>query len=103
MRVFPAGFGEPLFLVRSQGVHGVEDDGLDAFLAQLFGPAAVVQDGDEEAFGFARPGAGGDDGVLGRLIFGGQPAPGQVLVDKGVERGLYSKSLLFADPISCIE
>jgi len=63
-------------------------DGLDALLPFLFGPAAVVQDGDEEAFGFARAGAGGDDVVLGRLVFCGQPAPGSVLADKGVERGL---------------
>jgi len=53
LRIFPDRFGEPFFLVRGQGVHGVEDDGLDALLPFPFVPAAVVQDRDEKALGFA--------------------------------------------------
>jgi hypothetical protein len=65
-----------------QGIHGVEDDGFDALLSLLLGPAAVVQDGDKEAFGFARSGAGGVD-VERRINARRRGAEGALELDPG--------------------
>ena len=58
--------GQAPGLVRGQGVHGVEQQGLDARLGGM--AQAVIQDGIEETLGLARPGAGGDQGGLGLVL-----------------------------------
>ena len=57
---------QPPGLVSGQGVHGVEDDRLDARPTDA--AVAMVQHGIKEALGLARAGAGGDEGVLGLVI-----------------------------------
>ena len=56
----------PLHLVVGQGVHGVDDDGPDAGaqLPLLLLPEQVLQNGQQEAFGLARAGAGGHHQIL---------------------------------------
>ena len=53
-----AGCNAPGLILR-QGIHGVDDDGLDARLVRV--SATPVEDGQLEAFGLARTCAGGDD------------------------------------------
>lgn len=57
-RVPDAGCNAPGLILR-QGIHGVDDDGLDARLVRVL--AAPVENGQLEAFGLARTRAGGDD------------------------------------------
>ncbi len=70
------GFGDAGGLIRRQGVHGVDEDGLDAGVAPV--AMAMVQDGVEKAFGFARSGAGGDEGGSG--VGAGKAVEGAFLV-----------------------
>ncbi len=78
---------KPCGLVRGQRVHGVEEDGLDARLAAL--GVAVVEDGIEEALGFAGAGAGGDQSRQRHVAaLGGQSLEGAHLVSVWLERRL---------------
>ena len=76
---------QPAGLVAGQGVHRVEDDGLDARPPGV--AVAVVEQRVEEALRLARAGAGGDQGVLRLVVvLAGQPLEGGDLVDVGDER-----------------
>jgi len=83
--VLPDGFGEALFLVGGQGIHGVKHDGFDAGLPGLLGPKAVVEHGVQKALGFAGAGASGDQGGFGLVAVAVEPSPGPRLVAKGGE------------------
>ena len=73
--------GEAAGLVGGQGVHGVEDEGLDAGDSLGAGAQDVVEDGVEEGLGLTGAGAGGDDGRFGVVAgLGGQAPVGVLLV-----------------------
>ncbi len=65
-------------LVSSQGIHRVDQDRLDAAAALGLLLAAMLQQGQQEALGFARTRAGGHQGVDGAA--GQQPLKGLLLV-----------------------
>ena len=84
------GLREAFRLVGRQGVHRVEDDDLDALLADV--PVTVVKDGVEETLGLTRSGTRGDEGVLGEMSFlRGQLLEGLDLMLVGRESGFYLK------------
>ncbi len=60
---------QPAGLVRGQGIHGIDEDGLDSRFSPML--VAVIKDGVEETFCFAGTGTGGDYCGLG--IRAGQP------------------------------
>ena len=71
-------------LVGGEGVHGIEQDGLDALFAAVQGAEGVIEDGIEKALGLAGAGACGDDGGLGLVaVAGGEALPGEELVQIG--------------------
>jgi hypothetical protein len=74
-------------LVHGQGVHWVYDQRLDAALAGLTRPRAVVQRRIDKAFRFAAAGAGGNQGVR-RHPIADQTLPGLALVRVGGAFGL---------------
>ena len=65
-------FGEPAGLVGGQRVHRVEDQGFDALFVLGGGAGAVIEHRIQEAFGFARSGAGCDDRRFGVAVEGGE-------------------------------
>ena len=79
--------GQAPRLIQRQGVHRVDDQRLDAALAGLTRPRAVVQNGVGKAFGFAAAGARGHQGVRCQPITG-QTLPGLALVRVGGVVGL---------------
>ena len=85
-RGFPDDLGEPPLLVGRQGVHRIEDDRLDPPLPRAAHPQAVVENRKQKALGLARPGARGDDRVLGLPAAAVQPPPGSTLVLVGMKR-----------------
>jgi hypothetical protein len=74
-------------LVRGQGVHRVDDERLDAALASLPRPCAMVQRRIDKTFRFAAAGAGGNQGVR-RQPVARQPLPRFALVRVGRVCGL---------------
>jgi hypothetical protein len=84
--VTPDSFGQPRRLICGQGVHGVEDNGLDARLLSV--AVTVIEDRIEKALGLARTGAGGDEGGLRRMAVGaGEPLKRAHLMHVGRKGG----------------
>ncbi len=71
--------GDAAGLVGGEGVHGVDEDGLDALFVGV--AQAVVQDGQQEALGLARAGAGGHE--RGQLAAAAEAGEGLLLVAGG--------------------
>ena len=85
-------------LVCGQGIHRVDDERLDAALASLPCPRAVIQQRIAKAFRFAAAGAGGHQGVRRQPVTG-QALPCLALMRVGGAFGLEATKEILASAV----